>query len=103
MGRIGTFRKVTDHTLAEARGGGDILAEWRSDDGVTVRVTAVEYPHTEYTWDEAIRVAEYWVAVEGSADTDGSGPEAPFDGVHSTVSGAKDSARDVMKDISGDE
>lgn len=99
MSRIGTFSREVNNTLEEAREGTDTLAKWENSEGVTVRVTVREYPHTEYTWDEAVRVAEYWVSVEGSEAMDGAGQEAPFEGVHSTISGAKDAARDVMGEI----
>lgn len=102
MSRIGTFSRSVNNTLTEADDGGDILAEWNNSEGVTVRVTVHEYPHRERTWEGVQRVAEYWISVEGTDSLDGSGAEAPFEGIHGTVSAAKDAAREIMKDIAGD-
>lgn len=106
MARIGTFQRTTNQTLAEARDGTDTIAAWENSDGVTVTVTVMTYPRREdapaTSGSDSIRVAEYWLSVDGSENHDGAGPEAPFEGVHSTISGAKDAARDVMADITSE-
>jgi hypothetical protein len=104
MSRIGSFRRVVDNTIEDAKRGSDTIARWKNNEGVTVQIFVSEYPHYEESQTisgvEKVRVAEYWISVDGSESHDGAGDEAPFHGIHGNLDDAKSAASEVMREIS---